>query len=53
MPFEELFLDLLKAETEDEVTDALTLFNVEKFSDSNWLPYGFVTVLKFASFADS
>jgi hypothetical protein len=30
---------LLKAERED-VTDALTIFGLENFSDSNWLPYG-------------
>jgi hypothetical protein len=31
---------LLKAEREEDVTDALTIFGLEKFSDSNWLPYG-------------
>jgi len=38
--YEELFIDLLKAEREEDVTDALTIFGLEKFSDSNWLPYG-------------
>jgi len=40
MAYEELFTDLLKAECEEDVTDALTVFGLEKFSDSNWLPYG-------------
>jgi len=40
MASEELFTDLLKAECEVDVTDALTVFGLEKFSDSNWLPYG-------------
>ena len=40
MAYEELFLDLLRAEREEDVTDALTVFGLEKFSDSNWLPYG-------------
>jgi hypothetical protein len=40
MAYEELFADLLKAEREEDVTDALTVFGLEKFSDSNWLPYG-------------
>lgn len=40
MAYEELFTDLLKAEREEDVTDALTVFGLEKFSDSNWLPYG-------------
>ena len=44
---------MLKAETEQEVTVALTLFNAERFSDSNGLPYGFVTALKLASFGDA
>jgi len=30
----------LKAEREEDVTDALTIFGLDKFSDSNWLPYG-------------
>ncbi len=38
MAHEELFLDLLRAEREEEVTDAHTVFGLEKFSDSNWLP---------------
>lgn len=40
MAYEELFTDLLKAEREEDVTDALTVFGLEKFSDSNWVPYG-------------
>lgn len=40
MAYEELFTDLLKAEREEDVTDALTVFGLEKFSDTNWLPYG-------------
>ena len=40
MAYEELFTDLLKAEREEDVTDAFTVFGLEKFSDSNWLPYG-------------
>jgi hypothetical protein len=40
MAYEELFTDLLKAEREEDVTDALTVFGLEKFTDSNWLPYG-------------
>ena len=40
MAYEEMFTDLLKAEREEDVTDALTVFGLEKFSDSNWLPYG-------------
>jgi len=40
MAYEELFTDLLKAEREEDVTDALTIFGLENFSDSNWLPYG-------------
>lgn len=36
MAYEELFTDLLKAECEEDVT---TVFGLEKFSDSNWLPY--------------
>jgi hypothetical protein len=40
MAYEELFTDLLKAEREEDVTDALTVFGLENFSDSNGLPYG-------------
>lgn len=40
MAYEELFTDLLQAEQEEDVTDALTVFGLERFSDSNWLPYG-------------
>jgi len=40
MAYEELFTDLLKAEREEDVTEALTIFGLEKFSDSNWIPYG-------------
>ncbi len=40
MPYEELFLDLLRAEREDDVTNALTVYGLEKFSDDYWLPYG-------------
>jgi hypothetical protein len=40
MANEESFLDLLRAEREEDVTDALTVFGLGKFSDSNWLPYG-------------
>jgi hypothetical protein len=40
MAYEELFIDLLKAEREEDVTDALTIYGLEKFSDANWLPYG-------------
>jgi hypothetical protein len=40
MAYEELFTDLLKAEREEDVTDALTVFGLEKFSDFNWLPCG-------------
>jgi hypothetical protein len=40
MAYEELFTDLLKAEREEDVTDALAVYGLEKFSDSNWLPYG-------------
>jgi len=40
MAYEELFSDLLKAEREEDVTAALTVFGLEKFSDSNWVPYG-------------
>jgi hypothetical protein len=40
MAYEELFLDLLKAELEEDVTDALTVVGLEKYSDTNWLPYG-------------
>jgi hypothetical protein len=37
MAYEELFTDLLKAEREEDVTGALTVFGLEKFSDSNGL----------------
>jgi hypothetical protein len=40
MAYEELFNDLLKAEREEDVTDALTVYGLEKFTDSNWIPYG-------------
>jgi hypothetical protein len=40
MAYEELFHDLLRAEREEDVTHALTIFGLDKFSDSNWLPYG-------------
>jgi hypothetical protein len=40
MAYEELFVDLLKAEREEDVTGALTVYGLEKFSDANWLPYG-------------
>ena len=40
MAYEELFSDLLKAECEEDVTDALTVYGLEKFTDSNWIPYG-------------
>jgi hypothetical protein len=40
MAYEELFIDLLKAEREEDVTGALTVYGLEKFSDANWLPYG-------------
>lgn len=40
MAYEELFIDLLKAEREEDVTDALTVYGLEKFTDSNWIPYG-------------
>jgi len=40
MAYEELFADLLKAEREEDVTAALKISGLEKFSDSNWLPYG-------------
>ena len=40
MAYEELFTDLLKAEREEDVTAALTIFGLEKFSDTNWLLYG-------------
>jgi hypothetical protein len=40
MAYEELFLDLLKAEQEEDVTAALTVYDLAKFSDSNWLAYG-------------
>ncbi len=40
MAYEELFTDLLKSEREEDVTDALTVFGLEKLSDSNWLPHG-------------
>ena len=40
MAYEELFNDLLKSELEDDVTDALTVFGLDKYSDNNWLPYG-------------
>lgn len=40
MAYEELFIDLLKAEREEDVTAALTIYDLVKFSDANWLPYG-------------
>jgi hypothetical protein len=40
LAYEELFTDLLKAEREEDVTDTLNVLGLEKFSDSNWLPYG-------------
>jgi hypothetical protein len=40
MAYEELFSDLLKAEREEDVTDALTVYGLEKFTDCNWIPYG-------------
>lgn len=40
MAYEELFIDLLKAEREEAVSSALSAFGLEKFSDANWLPYG-------------
>jgi hypothetical protein len=40
MAYDELFNELLKAEREEDVTDALTVFGLEKYSDANWLPYG-------------
>jgi hypothetical protein len=39
MVYEEWFADFLKAGREEDVND-LTIFGLEKFSDSNWLPYG-------------
>ncbi len=38
MAYEELFTDLLKAEREEDMADALTVFGLEEFSDSNWPP---------------
>jgi hypothetical protein len=35
MAYEELFTDLLKAEREEDVTNALTVIGLEKFSDSS------------------
>ncbi|MGA2175931.1 MAG: hypothetical protein ABSH38_13210 [Verrucomicrobiota bacterium] len=40
MAYEELVIDLLKAEREEDVTAALTVYGLEKFTDSNWIPYG-------------
>jgi len=40
MAYEELFLELLRAESEDAVTAALQKFGLDKFSDANWIPYG-------------
>lgn len=40
MAYEELFIDLLKAEREEDVTAALTVYDLVKFTDANWLPYG-------------
>jgi hypothetical protein len=40
MACEEPFVDLLKAEREEDMIDALTVFGLEKFFDSNGLPYG-------------
>lgn len=40
MAYDELFNDLLKAEREEDVTDALIAWGFEKFTDANWLPYG-------------
>ena len=40
MAYEELFIDLLKAEREEDVTDALTVYGLEKFTDAHWIPYG-------------
>jgi hypothetical protein len=37
MAYEELFIDLLRAGREEDVTDALTVFGLEKLSDSNCL----------------
>jgi hypothetical protein len=34
MAYEELFIDLLKAEREEDVTDALTVYGLEKFTDA-------------------
>jgi hypothetical protein len=40
MAYEELFIDLLKAEREEDVTDALSVYGLEKFTETNWIPYG-------------
>ena len=40
MAYEELFTDLLKAECEEDVTDALSVYGLEKFTEANWIPYG-------------
>src|SRR5271157_781462 len=39
MAYEELFLALLRAEREEDVTNALTVFGLEKFSDSRTSGY--------------
>ncbi len=40
MAYDELFNELLKAEREEDVTDALTVFGLEKYTNTNWVPYG-------------
>src|SRR5689334_7349567 len=40
MGYEELLFDLLKAELEEDVTHSLLAFGLDKYSDTNWLPYG-------------
>jgi hypothetical protein len=40
MAYEELFIDLLRAEREEDVTDALSVYGLEKFTEANWIPYG-------------
>jgi hypothetical protein len=40
MAYEELFIDLLKAEREEDVTGALSVYGLEKFTEANWIPYG-------------
>ena len=40
MAYEELFAELLRIETENDVSELLRNFGLIEFNDTNWLPFG-------------